>query len=114
MKTPTNRIRQNGSTKAVKSQAQTAPEKTVIVIFYYADDEREFFRVDFPEPLYEAIVRACKKMRITLGRFCEQALERKIGCRMILKELRTPNSHSSCFAGSRSKSVKNKKCPGCA
>jgi hypothetical protein len=75
MKTPTNRVRQNCSTKAVKSQAQTAPGKTVTVIFYCADDKREFFRVEFPEPLYKAIVRASKKMRIKLGRFFELAVE---------------------------------------
>jgi hypothetical protein len=72
---PTNRIRQNGSTKAVKSQAQTAPRKTVTVIFYCADDKRDFIRVDFPEPLYKAIVRASKKMRIKLGKFFELAIE---------------------------------------
>ena len=75
MKKPTNRIRQNGSTKAVKSQAQTAPGITVTVIFYCDHDKREFIRVDFPEPLYKAIVRASKKMRIKLGRFFELAVE---------------------------------------
>jgi hypothetical protein len=79
MKKPTNQVRPNGATKAVKSQAQTPPGKTVTVTFYSADDKREFFRVEFPEPLYKAIVRACKKMRITFGRFCELALEDKFG-----------------------------------
>ena len=78
MKKPTNRIRQNVSTKTVKSQAQTPPGKTVTVIFYCADDKREFFRVEFPEPLYKAIVRASKKMRINLGRFFELAFEHHI------------------------------------
>ena len=75
MKTPTNRVRQNGSTKAVKSQAQTPPGKTVTVIFYCADDKREFLRVELPEPLYKAVVRASKKMRIKLGRFFKLAVE---------------------------------------
>jgi hypothetical protein len=75
MKRTTNQVRTNGSTKAVKSQAKTAPGKTVTVIFYCADDKREFSRVEFPEPLYKAIVRASKKMRITLGKFFELAVE---------------------------------------
>jgi predicted hydrolase (HD superfamily) len=79
MKKPTNRVRPNGSTKAVKSQAQTAPGKTVTVIFYCAGDRREFSRVEFPEPIYKAIVRACKKLGITLGKYVELALERKFG-----------------------------------
>ena len=78
MKKPTNRIRQNGSTKAVKSQAKTAPGKTVTVIFYCGDDKHEYFSVDFHEPFYKAIVRACKKMQIPLAKFFELAIEAKI------------------------------------
>ena len=74
----TNRIHHKGATKTVKSQAKSPPEKTVTVICYSKDDDREFCRFEMPDVLYAAVLRAAKKMKITPGRFFGLAVEQKI------------------------------------
>jgi hypothetical protein len=74
----TNRVRKNRSAATSASQVKTPPEKTVTVIFYSIKNDKELFRIELPGVLYAAILRACKKMKLTLGGFFEVAVEHKI------------------------------------
>jgi hypothetical protein len=72
------RVRKNRSAATSAPQAKTPPAKTVTVIFYSVKDDEEMFRVELPDVLYAAILRASEKMKITPGRFFELAVEHKI------------------------------------
>jgi len=77
MKKP-NQVRKNGSAPRAARQAKTPPGKTVTVVFYCAQDDREMFRAEFPIVLMAAIKRASKRLRISLDQFLESALLKKL------------------------------------
>ena len=88
MKT-TSQVHRNSATKAVKSQAKTTPGKVITVIFYSDENGKEMFRADIPKAIFARCQRACKKLRISLGEFFHQAMERKI--ENFHRELATPS-----------------------
>jgi hypothetical protein len=72
------RVRKNGSAAPSARQVKTSPGKTVVVIFYSPDDDKELMRVDFPEPFFAAIKRSAKKLGVSMANFFELAIEHKL------------------------------------
>jgi hypothetical protein len=72
------RVRKNSSAAPSARQVKTTPGKTVTVIFYSPEDDKELFRVDFPERVFSAIKRGAKTLRIGLDKFFEQAILHKL------------------------------------
>jgi hypothetical protein len=76
--TTTNQVRKDSSAAPSARQVKTPPEKSVTVIFYSAEDDKEMFRADIPEPIFAAVRRACKKLHIGLERFFQLAVQSRI------------------------------------
>jgi hypothetical protein len=72
------RVQKNGSPAPSARQVKTTPGKTVTVIFYAPDDDKELMRVDFPEPFFAAIKRSAKKLGVSVAKFFELAIEHKL------------------------------------
>ena len=78
MKTPSVQVRRNRGMKPASPQAKTRQpngiEKSVTLTFLAAGSDKEWFRAELPAPLYSAVLRACKKLRINHSRFFDLAL----------------------------------------
>jgi hypothetical protein len=74
-----NRVRKNGSAECSAPQSKTNSQNPVTVIFYSPDNHEELMRVDFPAPLFAAVKRTAKKLRISLDKFFELALMSMFG-----------------------------------
>jgi hypothetical protein len=73
-----NQVRKDSSAAPSARQGKTTSGKTVTVIFYSPDDEKELMRVDFPEPFFAAIKHSAKKLGVSLAKFLERAIENKL------------------------------------
>jgi hypothetical protein len=79
MKTNRYQVRRNCNASAAAQQCKTNPQNAVTVIFYSPDDDKELFRVDFPERLFASISAGAKKLGVSLDKFFELAIVNKIG-----------------------------------
>jgi hypothetical protein len=72
------RIRPICSAAMAARQVKTPLGKTVTVIFYSPDDDKELFRTDFPERMFTAIKRGAKTLGVGLDKFFELAILHKL------------------------------------
>ena len=73
-----NRVRKNVSPSPARAQGENGGEETVTVVFTYPDG-REYARVDFPARVFAAIETARKTLGVSLEKFLQQAIKRKLG-----------------------------------
>jgi hypothetical protein len=67
------RVRHNTGKARSTRQAKTR-QKNVTIVFYDVQKDRELCRVDLPEIAYAAMLRHCKKQKITLENFVVSAI----------------------------------------
>jgi hypothetical protein len=78
MKKPTNRIRQNGSTKAVKSQAKTAAQENVTIVVTCKETGELAAKFDVPRSFHDAMVSDALAKGIGLQQWIEKAVRERI------------------------------------
>jgi hypothetical protein len=99
-----NRIRPNRSVARPSLQAKTPPAKTVTVIYYSAATDKELARVEFPNAIYAAVLRVCKKLKCTVEQFFELAIRSKLERDLIILNPDAPSCtaqivrHRACLA----------------
>jgi hypothetical protein len=77
------RVHRNGDTQTASvqtkiSRAKQPSAKTVTLIFYSPDDDKEKARVEFPEALLNQIQKCSRKLGITLDEFFYKAFSEEI------------------------------------
>ena len=78
MKKPTNRIRQNGSTKAVKSQAKTAAQENVTFVVTCKETGELAAKFDVPRPFLDAMMCDTLRRGISLQQWVENAVRERM------------------------------------
>lgn len=73
-----NSISKTASRKPAPKLPAARQEKTVTVIFYCGDDDRELFRVEMFAALYAEVERACKKLKIQPAQFFKLAVDEMV------------------------------------
>ena len=78
MKPTTNRVHQNGSTKAVKSQAKTAAQENVTFVITCKETGELAAKFDVPRPFHVAMIRDALRRGISLQQWIENAVKEKM------------------------------------
>jgi hypothetical protein len=81
------RVRHNTGKARSTRQAKTL-QKKVTIVFYDVQKDRELCQVDLPEIAYAAMLRDCKKQKITFEKFVVSAIKEMVARRESQSEKR--------------------------
>jgi hypothetical protein len=74
----TDRVHRKTSVKLTAPQAASRNQKTVTVIFFDPTNDEPLFNFDLPAPIYQRIEQHRRRLKLSLGKYIEQAMSEKL------------------------------------